>query len=369
MADEGNLTGRGSTLGTIAYMSPEQARGQDLDGRSDVFSLGLVLYEMVTGRQAFAGETTAVVFDGILNRTPRAPSELNSDVPPDLERIIARAIEKDRDARYQGAAELTADLRHLKEILDAAKPGALGAQVALFHLYGLQSHRHVSMWNETRTGSAKEISFPEALKFSARLHHRRFPGRPGERFIRAERDSLTTRTLHQHGIAPFMETDSGHGLFARDRGKGCHGKTDRLRRGFALRGGHEIGTCPALLVETRRLAQAEFGEVVKGHSMFDWARSYVRANNQPAGAEIERVGADSKFFRSLCLLSWLALALFLLQGEVLAGLVAWALAAFSYHRFCKQRWDNTLRTYEYFVQIKSREQAQRDDSGAARRPS
>ena len=74
-ADEGNLTGVGSTLGTIAYMSPEQARGQDLDGRSDIFSLGLVLYEMVTGRQAFTGETSAVIFDGILNRTPRAPSD------------------------------------------------------------------------------------------------------------------------------------------------------------------------------------------------------------------------------------------------------------------------------------------------------
>jgi serine/threonine protein kinase len=98
-AASGNLTVAGSTLGTIAYMSPEQARGQDLDGRSDVFSLGLVLYEMVTGRQAFAGETTAVIFDGILNRTPPAPSELNSDVPPELERIIARAIEKNRGAR------------------------------------------------------------------------------------------------------------------------------------------------------------------------------------------------------------------------------------------------------------------------------
>jgi tetratricopeptide (TPR) repeat protein len=114
-ADGANLTVVGSTLGTVAYMSPEQARGQDLDGRSDVFSLGLVLYEMVTGRQAFGGDTTAVIFDGILNRTPAAPSTLNSDVPADLERIIACAIEKDRERRYQSAGELAADLRALKK--------------------------------------------------------------------------------------------------------------------------------------------------------------------------------------------------------------------------------------------------------------
>ena len=111
---DANLTGSGSTLGTIAYMSPEQARGQDLDGRSDIFSLGLVIYEMVTGRQAFTGETTAVIFDGILNRTPAAPSEINADVPPEVERVIARAIDKDRAARYQRAADLVADLRPMR---------------------------------------------------------------------------------------------------------------------------------------------------------------------------------------------------------------------------------------------------------------
>ena len=114
-----------------------------------------------------------------------------------------------------------------------------------------------------------------------------------------------------------------------------------------------------LLTETRRLVANEFGEVVKGHSMFEWAGSYVRANNATAGAEIERAGADSKFFRSLCLLSLFAAVLLFVQGEVLAALVSCTLATFSFRRFCKQRWDSSVRTYEYFVQLKSREQAQR----------
>jgi tetratricopeptide (TPR) repeat protein len=123
---DANLTGSGSTLGTIAYMSPEQARGQDLDGRSDIFSLGLVIYEMVTGRQAFGGETTAVIFDGILNRTPAAPSEVNPDVPPELERVIARAIDKDRAARYQHAADLVAELKPQRR---SVEPIALSSTV------------------------------------------------------------------------------------------------------------------------------------------------------------------------------------------------------------------------------------------------
>ena len=130
VANSANVTGIGSTLGTIAYMSPEQARGQDLDGRSDLFSLGLVLYEMVTGRQAFTGETTAVIFDGILNRTPPAPSEINPDVPPDVERVIARAIEKDCPARYQSAGELAADLRPLRRTVDSGPAFATTAKVS-----------------------------------------------------------------------------------------------------------------------------------------------------------------------------------------------------------------------------------------------
>ena len=99
----GDLTTAGSTLGTIAYMSPEQALGRELDARSDIFSLGLVFYEMATGKQAFAGVTTAQIFDGILNRTPPAPSGVNPDVPAELNEVITKCLEKIPDARPSSA--------------------------------------------------------------------------------------------------------------------------------------------------------------------------------------------------------------------------------------------------------------------------
>ncbi len=129
-----HLTGVGSTLGTIAYMSPEQVRAQELDARTDLFSFGVVLYEMATGVTPFRAESTGLIFDAILNRTPQRPGQLNPDMPADLERIILRALEKDTALRYQTAAQLRDDLKRLKRELDSGRsvttsavPGALEA--------------------------------------------------------------------------------------------------------------------------------------------------------------------------------------------------------------------------------------------------
>jgi len=133
------LTTPGMSVGTVAYMSPEQARGEQLDGRSDLFSLGDILYEMATGKIPFEGNTSAVIFQGILDRQPRAASELNAAVPFKLEEIIGKALEKDLELRYQSAAEMRADLKRLKRdsssshISRPGVPAAASASTAVAH--------------------------------------------------------------------------------------------------------------------------------------------------------------------------------------------------------------------------------------------
>ena len=170
IAGSDQLTTLGSAVGTIQYMSPEQARGQEIDGRSDLFSLGIVLYEMATGRAPFAGVTPAVVFEGILAGTPVPPSQLRAGVPEDFDRLVFRALEKDREMRYQSAADLRAELRRLRKATDSGRTLATGVIAGAGGPTGLPS---TSAPPGPAGGSSASVAAPGASASSAVLSRSR----------------------------------------------------------------------------------------------------------------------------------------------------------------------------------------------------
>jgi serine/threonine protein kinase/cytochrome c-type biogenesis protein CcmH/NrfG len=222
-----NLTSPGTALGTIAYMSPEQARGEELDARTDLFSLGVVLYEMATGHQAFAGNTSAVVFDAILNRTPPPAVRLNPKLPADLGHIINRMLAKDPRARYQTATAVRDELQKLKRESDsgrtAAAPSVTEKSVAMLYFENLSGAKEEEYFRDGMTEDViTELSKIKELRIFPRAAVLAYRDKPvtGPQ-VGQELNALyvLTGSLRRSGnrlriTAQLVETRTGHSVWA-----------------------------------------------------------------------------------------------------------------------------------------------------------